>query len=182
MIIFMEEIRMELKNYIANVVDFPKKGIIFRDITPLIEDGEAFNYAIERIEEFAKKVGANVIAGPEARGFIFGCPVAKDLKAGFVPIRKPGKLPRKQLTEEYSLEYGTNTLCIHEDSLKKGDKVLIVDDLLATGGTALAAAHLCEKAGAEVVGFAFAIDLVDLKGKEMLKDYEVFTLMEFEGE
>lgn len=173
---------MDLKKYIANIVDFPKKGIIFRDVTPLFQNGEAFSYAVKQIADYAKAKGANVIAGPEARGFMVGCPVATELGIGFVPVRKPGKLPREVVSEEYSLEYGTNTLCMHTDSIKKGDKVLIVDDLLATGGTALASAHLCEKLGATVVGFAFLIDLVDLKGREVLKDYDIFTLMEFEGE
>ncbi|MGM9970570.1 MAG: adenine phosphoribosyltransferase [Anaeroplasma sp.] len=173
---------MELKNYVANIENFPKQGIIFRDVTPLIADGSAFNYATDKLVQHAKELGATVIAGPEARGFIFGCPVASKLNVGFIPIRKPGKLPRAQITEEYSLEYGTNTLCIHEDALKEGDKVFIVDDLLATGGTALAAAHLCEKAGATVVGFGFVIDLIDLKGRELLRDYDVYTLLEYEGE
>ena len=173
---------MNLKDTIVTIPDFPKKGIMFRDITTLLENGEAFAYTTEEIAKFAKEIGATVIVGPEARGFLFGAPVAAKLKLGFVPVRKPGKLPRAQITEEYSLEYGTNTLCIHEDALSEGDKVLIVDDLLATGGTALAAAHLCEKTGAEVVGLAFVIDLVDLKGKELLKDYKVKTLVEFEGE
>lgn len=173
---------MELKNYIANIIDFPKKGIIFRDVTPLFQNGEAFHYACMQIAEYAKKKNATIIAGPEARGFMIGCGVAAILKTGFVPVRKPGKLPREVICEEYALEYGTNTLSMHIDAVKKGDRVLIVDDLLATGGTALASAHLCEKLGAEVVGFAFLIDLVDLKGKELLKDYDVLSLMEFEGE
>lgn len=173
---------MDLKKYIANIVDFPKKGIIFRDVTPIMQDGEAFNYVTNKIAEFAKSKGANVIVGPEARGFIFGCPVATKLNIGFVPVRKPGKLPRETINEEYELEYGTNTLSMHLDALKKNDKVVLVDDLLATGGTALAACHLCEKLGAEVVGVAFVVDLIDLKGKELLHDYDVYTLVEFEGE
>lgn len=173
---------MNLKDYIATIPNFPKEGIMFRDVTPLIEDGNAFNEATNILAEYAKSKGATVIVGPEARGFIFGCPVATKLNLGFVPIRKPGKLPRKQITEDYALEYGTNTLCMHEGSVKKGDKVVIIDDLLATGGTALAAAHLCEKCEAEVVGLAFIIDLVDLKGRNLLKDYDVFSIMEFEGE
>ena len=173
---------MDLKNYIANVYDFPKEGIIFRDITPVLQNPEAFNYVIAEFVKYAKEVGATKIVGPEARGFLFGAPVACALKLPFIPIRKPGKLPRKQITEEYELEYGKNTLCIHDDAVEKGDKILIVDDLLATGGTALAAAHLCEKCGAEVVGFSFVIDLIDLKGRKTLKDYNVKTLVEFEGE
>ena len=173
---------MKLKDYITTIPDFPKKGIMFRDITSLLQDGEAFSYAVKKIADYAKEKGANVIVGPEARGFMFGCPVATELKIGFVPVRKPGKLPRASISEEYALEYGTNTLSIHADALKEGDKVLIVDDLLATGGTALAGAHLCERLGAKVVGFAFVIDLIDLKGKELLKDYDVMSLVEYEGE
>lgn len=173
---------MDLKNYIATVENFPKEGIMFRDVTPLIADGEAFNYTTDLFADFCYKRGVTKIVGPEARGFIFGCPVANKLKVGFVPVRKPGKLPRKTISEEYSLEYGTNVLAIHDDALVPGDKVVIVDDLLATGGTALATAHLCEKVGAEVVGFCFVIDLVDLKGRELLKDYEVYSLLEYEGE
>jgi adenine phosphoribosyltransferase len=173
---------MELKNYIATVENFPKEGIMFRDVTPLIADGEAFNYTTDLFADFCYKKGVTKIVGPEARGFIFGCPVADKLKVGFIPVRKPGKLPRKTISEKYDLEYGSNVLAIHEDALTAGDKVVIVDDLLATGGTALATAHLCEKAGAEVVGFCFVIDLVDLKGRELLKDYEVYSLLEYEGE
>lgn len=173
---------MELKDYIASVPGFPKEGIIFRDITPLLQNGNAFKYAIKKLADYAKDKGATVIVGPEARGFMFGCPVAAQLGIGFVPARKPGKLPREVISYDYSLEYGVNTLCIHKDALKKGDKVVIVDDLLATGGTALAAAKLVEKAGAEVLGFAFIIELVDLKGRELLKDYDVLSLMDYEGE
>ncbi len=173
---------MELKNFIASIEDFPKKGIVFRDVTPLFQNGEAFHHACSLIVEYAKKKGATIIAGPEARGFMIGCPVAAMLKVGFVPVRKPGKLPRAAINEEYSLEYGTNTLSIHADAVKKGDKVLIVDDLLATGGTALATAHLCERLGAEVVGFAFLIHLVDLNGDKLLKGYDIYSLMEYEGE
>lgn len=173
---------MNLSDYITTIPDFPQKGIMFRDITTLLQNGEAFSYAVKKIAEYAKSKGATVIVGPEARGFMFGCPVATDLKIGFVPVRKPGKLPRASISEEYSLEYGTNTLSIHADSLKKGDKVVIVDDLLATGGTALAGAHLCERLGAEVVGMAFVIDLKDLNGRKLLKDYDVYSLLEYEGE
>jgi len=173
---------MNLKDYIITIPDFPKKGIMFRDITSLIQQGEAFSYAVDLLAKYAKEKGATVIAGPEARGFIFGSAVAYKLGLGFVPIRKPGKLPRKEIKEEYSLEYGTNTLCIHEDAFNKNDKVFIIDDLLATGGTALAAAHLIERSNASVAGFGFVIDLIDLKGKELLHDYDVFTLVEYEGE
>ena len=122
---------------------------------------------------------ATMIVGPEARGFIFGCPVATNLKIGFAPIRKPGKLPRETIFEEYTLEYGTNTLCIHADALKKGDKVVIIDDLLATGGTVKATINLCERLGAEVVGVACLIELLDLKGRDLLKQYDVLSLMTY---
>ena len=136
---------MELEKYVESIVDFPKKGIIFRDVTPILQNGEAFSYVIDKIADFAQSVGANVILGPEARGYIFGCPIAYKLNIGFVPARKPGKLPRETISAEYGLEYGVDTICIHKDALKKGDKVLIVDDLLATGGTAGACIELCKK-------------------------------------
>ncbi len=173
---------MNLKDYVASIVDYPKKGIVFRDITPLMGNGDAYRYSVDQITEFARAKGATMIVGPEARGFIFGCPVATNLGIGFAPIRKPGKLPRKTLNEEYDLEYGSNTLCIHEDALKKGDKVVIIDDLLATGGTVMATIHLCEKLGATVVGVACLIELVDLNGRDLLKGYDVLSLMEYKGE
>ncbi|CCY06932.1 MAG: adenine phosphoribosyltransferase [Coprobacillus sp.] len=170
---------MDYKKYIATVKDFPTKGIMFRDTTPLMANGEAFRCACEELEEFAKECGATLIAGPEARGFIFGCPIAKDLGVGYVPIRKPNKLPRETVDVSYSLEYGTNTLCIHKDAVKKGDKVFIVDDLLATGGTVKAAIDLVEKLGGEVVGLGFLIELVDLKGRKLLEGYKIKVLMEY---
>lgn len=173
---------MNLKKYVATINNYPKEGIIFRDITPLMGDGEAYHYSVEEITKFAKEKQATMIVGPEARGFIFGCPVATNLGIGFAPIRKPGKLPRKTLDEKYDLEYGSNILCIHEDALKKGDRVVIIDDLLATGGTVKATIHLCERLGAIVVGIACLIELVDLKGRELLKGYDVLSLMEYEGE
>lgn len=170
---------MDLKKYIYDIPNFPKEGILFRDITPLLNDGEAYSYSIDLMVEYAKKMGATKIASPEARGFLFGVAVANRLKLPFVPVRKPGKLPRKTLDEKYDLEYGTNTICIHEDAIKKGDKVLIVDDLLATGGTVNAAANLVKKAGGTVCGMIFLIELVDLKGKELLKDYEINSLIKY---
>ena len=142
-------------------------------------DGAAYRYACDKITAFAKEKQATMIVGPEARGFIFGCPVATNLKIGFAPIRKPGKLPRETIFEEYTLEYGTNTLCIHADALKKGDKVVIIDDLLATGGTVKATINLCERLGAEVVGVACLIELLDLKGRDLLKQYDVLSLMTY---
>ncbi|MDF9867483.1 adenine phosphoribosyltransferase [Bacilli bacterium PM5-3] len=170
---------MDLKKYIASVNDYPIEGVIFRDITPLMANGEAFAYATDCFTEFAKEVEADVIVGPEARGFIFGCPVATNLKLGFIPVRKPNKLPRETISTSYDLEYGSNTLCMHSDSIKPGQKVVIVDDLLATGGTIKASIELVEKMGGIVVGCAFLIELVDLKGRELLNDYKVTSLMEF---
>ena len=170
---------MDFKDYIAAVPDFPTEGILFRDITPLMQDGEAFHAATKQISDFAKEVGAEVIAGPESRGFIFGCPVAYELHIGFVPVRKPNKLPREVISCEYALEYGTNTLNMHADSIKPGQKVLIVDDLLATGGTVEATIKMVHQMGGEVVGCAFLIELADLGGREKLKDYNVFTVMSY---
>lgn len=171
---------MDLKKYIASIQDYPKEGILFRDVTPLMQNGEAFAYACEKIKEFAIKVGAEVIVGPESRGFIFGCPVAADLKIGFIPVRKPNKLPRETISLKYDLEYGSNELHMHKDSIKPNQKVLIVDDLLATGGTVLATIKMVEKLGGVVAGCAFLIELADLNGKELLKDYEVEALISYE--
>ena len=170
---------MDYKKYIADVVDFPKEGILFRDITPLMAEGEVFKSACDEILAFAKKVGANVIVGPESRGFIFGCPVAYSMGIGFIPVRKPGKLPRETVSMSYDLEYGSNELHILKGDIKKGQKVLIIDDLLATGGTVNATIQIVESMGAEVVGCAFLIELEDLKGRELLKNYEVFSLMSY---
>ena len=145
---------MNLKDYVANVPNFPKEGIQFKDITPLMADGQAYSYATNQMVEFAKQQNAEVIVGPEARGFIFGCPVAHELKIGFAPVRKPGKLPRETVSFNYDLEYGSNTLCMHKDAIKPGQRVLIVDDLLATGGTVEATVKLIEQLGGVVVGWS----------------------------
>ncbi len=171
---------MDLKKYIANVEDFPKKGILFKDITPLMGNGEAYHYACKQIEEFASKRNATIIVGPEARGFIFGCPVAVSLNIGFAPIRKPGKLPRETIEKKYDLEYGHNTLCLHKDAIKKGDRVLLIDDLLATGGTVKAAIDLVESLGGIVCGIAFLIELTSLNGRDLLKGYDVLSLMKYD--
>ena len=171
---------MNLKEHIAIIDDFPIKGISFKDITPLLQNGEAFNEVTNNISEFAKKQGATVIVGPESRGFIFGCPVANKLNIGFVPIRKPGKLPRETINVEYSLEYGKNVLSMHKDALKQGDKVVIVDDLLATGGTIKATIELIESLGAEVVGCAFVIELTGLKARKLLENYTIHSLIDYE--
>lgn len=170
---------MDFKQFIADVPNFPKEGILFRDITPLMQNGEAFKAASAEIVKFAKEVDAEVVAGPESRGFIFGCPVAYDLGIGFVPVRKPNKLPRKTISYKYDLEYGSNELHMHADSIKAGQRVLIVDDLLATGGTVEATIKMIEDMGGIVVGCAFLIELEDLKGRELLKNYNVFALMKY---
>ena len=170
---------MDLKEYVASVENFPKEGILFRDITPLLANGEAYKSAIKEIAEFVKSVGGEAVYGPESRGFVIGCPVATELGIGFVPVRKPGKLPRKTVSIEYALEYGTNKLEITADSIVKGQKVVIIDDLLATGGTIDATCKLIEENGGIVAGIAVLIELEDLKGRELLKDYNVFSLMKY---
>ena len=168
---------MNLKNYVASIENYPKEGILFRDITPLMNDGEAYKYATEKIVEFAKDHHIDIVVGPEARGFIFGCPVSYALGVGFVPVRKPGKLPREVIEYAYDLEYGSNKLCLHKDSIKPGQKVLVVDDLLATGGTVEATIKLVEELGGIVVGIAFLIELDGLNGMDKLQGYDVLTLL-----
>ncbi|MBQ6654750.1 MAG: adenine phosphoribosyltransferase [Erysipelotrichaceae bacterium] len=170
---------MNFENYIAAIPDYPTEGVLFRDVTPLLQDGEAFKAVCEKFIEFAKQNGAEVIVGPESRGFIFGCPVAYELGIGFVPARKPHKLPRETVSYEYALEYGTNTMEMHKDAIKPGQKVLVIDDLLATGGTIEAANKLIESLGGEVVGCAFLIELEDLKGRERLQNYNVYSLIKY---
>ena len=170
---------MDLKDYIAAIPDFPSEGILFRDITPLLGDGAAFKEACSQMAAYAKERGAELIVGPESRGFIFSCPIATELGLGFVPVRKPGKLPRETVSYKYDLEYGTNEIFIHKDAIKPGQKVVVCDDLLATGGTIEAAIKLVEELGGEVVGCAFVIELADLKGREKLADYDVMTLITY---
>ena len=171
---------MNLKEHSAIIEDFPIKGISFKDITPILQNGDAFNYSTDKLAEFVKKQGANVVVGPESRGFIFGCPVATKLNIGFVPVRKPGKLPRETVQVEYSLEYGKNVLAMHKDALKPGDKVVIIDDLLATGGTLKATIELIESVGAKVVGCAFVVELTGLNARKLIENYEVFSLVNYE--
>ena len=156
---------MDLKKYIADIPDFPEPGVIFRDVTPLLANKDAYQESIRLISEFAKDKKVDVIVGPEARGFLFGCPVALALHCGFVPVRKPGKLPREVISQSYDLEYGSNEIQMHSDSIQAGQNVLVVDDLLATGGTVEAAITLIEKMGGNVVGTAFLIELEALKGR-----------------
>jgi len=171
---------MKLKEKIRVVENFPKEGISFKDITTLIGDGEGLKYSIDKMVEHLKDKDIDLVVGPEARGFIFGVPVAYALGVGFVPVRKPGKLPAETVSMDYGLEYGTDTLEIHKDAIKKGQKVAIVDDLLATGGTIDAVAKLVESVGGEVVALDFAIELTGLKGRDKLKGYDVFSLAEYE--
>lgn len=170
---------MDLKKYIADIPDFPEPGVIFRDVTPLLANKDAYQESIRLISEFAKDKKVDVIVGPEARGFLFGCPVALALHCGFVPVRKPGKLPREVISQSYDLEYGSNEIQMHSDSIQAGQNVLVVDDLLATGGTVEAAITLIEKMGGNVVGTAFLIELEALKGRELFKDYDVFSVLKY---
>jgi adenine phosphoribosyltransferase len=172
---------MELARLIRSIPDFPIKGILFRDITTLIRDGEALQEAIDTMVERYIDTDIDVVAAVEARGWIFGAPLAYELGAGFVPIRKPKKLPAETISASYALEYGMNTLEMHKDAISVGTKVLIVDDLLATGGSARAATQLIEKLGGQVVGIAFLIELVDLHGRDKLKGYDVYSMIQFEG-
>jgi adenine phosphoribosyltransferase len=170
---------MDLKSKIRTVENFPKEGISFKDITTLLEDTEAFKYTIDQLVKIASDYDYDVIIGPEARGFIFSAPMAYAASKPLVLVRKPGKLPSETVRHEYALEYGTDVLEIHKDAIKAGDKVLIVDDLLATGGTTKATAELVEKLGAEVAAVLFMIELSFLNGRETLANYEVRNLIEY---
>jgi len=171
-----------LQDFIRDVPDFPKNGIIFKDITPLLADAGALKEAVRRLSDPYRDKGVDVVVGMESRGFIFAPAVACELGAGFVPTRKPGKLPAEAIRHEYQLEYGTDALEIHADSIKPGQKVLMVDDLIATGGTMAAACALVRKLGGEIVGAAFLIELCFLKGREMLPDLDVMSLIKVDGE
>jgi len=173
---------MNLKEYITIVEDYPKEGVSFKDITTLMDDGKAYKYATDEIVKYAKEVKADIIVGPEARGFIIGCPVAYALEVGFAPVRKPGKLPRETKEVEYDLEYGTDRLTMHADAIKPGQRVLIVDDLLATGGTVKATIDLVESLGGVVAGCAFLIELAYLNGREKIKGYDIHAIMTYDEE
>lgn len=170
---------MDLEKYIRDVPDFPKKGIVFKDITTLLQDGDAFRLSVNRMIKKHLDGKIDKVVGVEARGFVLGGVMAYKLGCGFVPARKPGKLPYRSKREEYTLEYGTNALEIHEDAIRAGEKVLIVDDLLATGGTALAAAKLVEMLGGQVVGIEFLIELGFLHGRDKLRGYPVHSLISY---
>ncbi|KAA0563724.1 MULTISPECIES: adenine phosphoribosyltransferase [Bacillaceae] len=170
---------MDLKQYVTIVEDWPKEGIKFKDITTLMDNGDAYRYATDQIVEYAKEKQIDLVVGPEARGFIIGCPVAYALGVGFAPVRKPGKLPRETIQKEYGLEYGKDALTIHKDAIKPGQRVLITDDLLATGGTIEATIKLVEELGGIVAGTAFLIELTYLDGRDKLDNYDILTLMQY---
>jgi adenine phosphoribosyltransferase len=168
---------MNLKEKIRTIEDFPKEGIKFKDITTLLKDPEAFNYAIQQFVEHYQDVEVDVIVGVESRGFLVGAPLALELEKSFVLARKEGKLPAEVIEAEYDLEYGSNMLEMHKDAIEKGQKVLIIDDLLATGGTVKATVELVEELGGEVIGLAFLLELSFLEGREKLEDYDIYSVI-----
>lgn len=170
---------MDLRDYIASIPNYPKEGIVFRDISPLMADGDAYREATHEIVEYAREKEIDMVVGPEARGFIVGCPVAYEMNVGFAPVRKPGKLPRETIEVTYDKEYGQDTLTIHRDAIQPGQRVLITDDLLATGGTIEATIKLVEELGGVVVGCAFLIELKELHGRDRIQGYDVKVLMEY---
>jgi adenine phosphoribosyltransferase len=170
---------VDLKNSIRVIEGFPKKGISFKDVTTLLKDKEAFKYTVDRISSYLENKNIDIVVGPEARGFLFGAPVAYAIDAGFVPVRKKGKLPCDTLKVTYSLEYGNDELEMHKDAIKPGQRVAIIDDLLATGGTTNSVAKLVEEAGGVIVTIGFVIELTDLKGREKLKNYDVNSLIQY---
>ena len=174
---------MDLKKYIRSIQDYPKKGILFRDITTLIKDKDAFKECIDQMSKIINKLSCDKIAGIESRGFIFSSPLSYNLSKPNILMRKKNKLPADKYSVDFELEYGKATLEMHKDSIKKGEKVIVIDDLIATGGTAEAAAKLIEKSGGEVLGFVFVINLFDLGGRKLLekKGHKTFSLMDFPG-
>lgn len=171
----------KLEEYVRSIPDFPEEGIIFRDITSVLQDRDGLKLSIEQMQDLLKDVDFDVVVGPESRGFIFGVPIAYNLHKGFVPVRKKGKLPCETIEKEYSLEYGTATIEMHKDSIKPGQKVVIIDDLIATGGTIEAIVELIEQLGGEVVKIIFLMELEGLKGREKLKGYDVEAVIKYEG-
>lgn len=170
---------MNFKDYIRVIPDFPQPGISFKDITTLLQDGAAYKASIDALKELVKEKQIDLIAGPEARGFVVGTPLAYSLGVGFVPIRKSGKLPAATIEEDYALEYGKDKLAMHADAIRPGQKVLIADDLLATGGTISTSVNLVRKLGGEIVGAAFLIELEELNGRDKLEGIDVFSLMKY---
>lgn len=173
----MAEIRLE--DWIRDIPDFPQKGVLFKDITPLLQDGEAFRAALDRLAAHYAGAGIQTVVGVESRGFIFGAPLAYLLNSGFVPVRKFGKLPAQTMSVEYTLEYGTNIVEMHNDAIQPGERVLIVDDLLATGGTVSATIELVERLGGHIAGIAFLVELLSLRGRDHLRAYDVFALLKY---
>ncbi|MGN0386142.1 MAG: adenine phosphoribosyltransferase [Lachnospiraceae bacterium] len=171
----------KLEEYVRSIPDFPEEGIIFRDVTSVLQDAEGFHLAIDTMQELVKDIDYDVVVGAESRGFIFGAPIAYNNEKPFVLIRKKGKLPCETISENYELEYGTATIEIHKDAIKPGQKVLIVDDLIATGGTTEAMAKLVERLGGEVTGMVFMIELAGLKGRDKLKKYRIESAIVYEG-
>jgi adenine phosphoribosyltransferase len=172
----------DLRGYIRDIPDFPKPGIVFKDITPLLLEPRAYDYAVGALAEYARPLDAEVVLAAEARGFIFGGALARELGAGFAPARKPGKLPSETISAEYVLEYGIDALELHADALAGGTRVLVHDDLLATGGTTRAKIELVERLGANVVGCVYVIELAFLGGREALAGYDVHALVAYDGE
>lgn len=170
---------MDLREVIRTIPDFPEEGVLFRDITPILQDPKAFKASIDKMKSILEKIDFDIIIGPESRGFIFSTPLAYVMGKSFVPVRKEGKLPYEVIRKSYDMEYGSNTVEIHKDAIKKGQKVVIVDDLLATGGTCKAVAELLEEIGAEVTAMLFLVELQDLKGREVLKDYNVKSIVKY---
>ena len=171
----------KLEEYVRSIPDFPEEGIIFRDITSVLQDRDGLRLSIESMQDLLKDVDFDVVVGPESRGFIFGVPIAYNLHKGFVPVRKKGKLPCETIEKEYALEYGTATIEMHKDSIKPGQRVVIIDDLIATGGTIEAIIDLIKQLGGEVVKIIFLMELEGLKGREKLKGYDVDAVIKYEG-
>ncbi len=170
---------LELQKFVRNIPDFPKTGVLYKDISPLLQNPEAMAFAVQLFMKKLYQLNIHKVVGIESRGFFFATLLAEKLKAGFVPVRKPGKLPYKTYTEEYALEYGTDALQVHRDSIERGENVLVHDDVLATGGTALAACNLVEKLGGNIVQCNFLVELAYLKGKDRLENYQVETLLKY---
>ena len=171
----------KIEEYVKSIPDFPEKGIIFRDVTSVLQDADGLHLAIDEMQKFLEGVDFDVIAGTESRGFIFGVPIAYNLHKAFVPVRKKGKLPRETVSAEYELEYGNAEIEMHKDAIQPGQKIVLVDDLIATGGTIEAAARLVEELGGEVVKIIFLMELEGLKGREKLKGYDVESVIHYEG-
>ena len=171
----------KLEEYVKSIPDFPEKGIIFRDVTSVLQDAEGLHLAIDQMQEKLEGVDFDVVLGPESRGFIFGVPIAYNMHKAFVPVRKKGKLPRATISQTYDLEYGTATIEIHKDAIQPGQKGVIIDDLIATGGTTEAIIKMVEELGGEVVKIVFLMELAGLKGRERLSGYDIDSAIIYEG-